>query len=417
MDNDSVNTVMKEVHVIIESAACTNLNDRYDLLIDSNAIAPQRLMRFGKSCKNLKLFAHISTAYVSGKREGLVLEEPLTMGENMRKVEDENGPCPFPRLDLSDELLLLMRSGAFSQDQNIDVKYLKKLALERAESYGWNDPYQMTKAMGEMVIHEIRGEVPTVIIRPSIIESCYQDPFPGWIQGNRVADPLILSFGKGQFPAYMGDPQVTVDMIPVDLVVNTTIAAIAKHGISEKPELNVYHAASGDRNPLKLDDFFEIIYEYFSTSKCEKVNRIRRIKFFNNFNELSEYTKHEIWERHQLSNSTLGTDEKRAQKQCKAKVAYAEQLCKIYGFIGFMKARFHTGNTQKLLQEMSEEELLSFEIDSTLEELTNLSRTEPPRRRDRNKSNHEENGRRRKAASGGREVEVERGAASARSRV
>ncbi|KZV28730.1 hypothetical protein F511_31044 [Dorcoceras hygrometricum] len=40
----------------------------------------------------------------------------------------------------------------------------------------------------------------------------------------------------------------------------------------------------------------------------------------------------------------------------------------------------------------------------------NLSRTEPPRRRDRNKSNHEENGR---PEGGGREVEVERGAASA----
>ncbi|KZV17641.1 laccase-17-like [Dorcoceras hygrometricum] len=57
---------------------------------------------------------------------------------------------------------------------------------------------------------------------------------------------------------------------------------------------------------------------------------------------------------------------------------------------------------------------------SALEDLTNFSRTD--RRRDRNKSNHEENGRRwaaaggrrRKAASGGREMEVERGAASAR---
>ncbi|KZV57410.1 hypothetical protein F511_31852 [Dorcoceras hygrometricum] len=45
---------------------------------------------------------------------------------------------------------------------------------------------------------------------------------------------------------------------------------------------------------------------------------------------------------------------------------------------------------------------------TALEELTNLSRTEPPRRRDRNKSNHEENGLR-PAASGGREVEVEKG--------
>ncbi|KZV41872.1 hypothetical protein F511_29901 [Dorcoceras hygrometricum] len=53
---------------------------------------------------------------------------------------------------------------------------------------------------------------------------------------------------------------------------------------------------------------------------------------------------------------------------------------------------------------------------SALEEMTNLSRTESPRRRDRNKSNHEEIERRRAAAgggrgaaAGGREVEVEKG--------
>ena len=39
--------------------------------------------------------------------------------------------------------------------------------------------------MGEMVLGDMRGEVPLVIIRPSVIESTYKDPFSGWIQGNR----------------------------------------------------------------------------------------------------------------------------------------------------------------------------------------------------------------------------------------
>ncbi|XP_075480232.1 fatty acyl-CoA reductase 2, chloroplastic-like [Primulina tabacum] len=371
MDNDSVNVIMKEVDLIIESAACTNMNDRYDLFIDSNCNAPQRLMRFAKSCKNLKLFAHISTAYVNARNDGLILEEPLTMGESMRNKEDENGgPCSFPRLDLGDELWLLTRSCASPQDQTIDVtKYLRKLGQERAEFYGWDNAYQMTKAMGEMVIHEIKGDVPTLIIRPSIIESCYQDPFPGWIQGNRVMDPVIRSFGKSQLPAYLADPQVCIDIIPMDMVTNTTIAAIAKHGISAKPQTSVYHVASGDKNPLKIGDFFEIIHEYFvstpfASSKHES-NAIKKIKLFNNFNDLSEYIRREIWEHHHSRNNTVGKDEKIVQKQWKAKVAYAEQLCKLYEFSGFMKARFHTGNTQKLIQEMSAEELLTFEMDVT----------------------------------------------------
>jgi len=39
--------------------------------------------------------------------------------------------------------------------------------------------------MGEMMINSTRGDVPVVIIRPSVIESTYKDPFPGWMEGNR----------------------------------------------------------------------------------------------------------------------------------------------------------------------------------------------------------------------------------------
>lgn len=40
--------------------------------------------------------------------------------------------------------------------------------------------------MGEMVINSMRGEIPVVTIRPSVIESTWRDPFPGWMEGNRL---------------------------------------------------------------------------------------------------------------------------------------------------------------------------------------------------------------------------------------
>lgn len=49
----------------------------------------------------------------------------------------------------------------------------------------------MTKAMGEMILNEIRGDVPLLIIRPAVIESSYKQPFPGWIQGNRYLLNLL----------------------------------------------------------------------------------------------------------------------------------------------------------------------------------------------------------------------------------
>lgn len=57
--------------------------------------------------------------------------------------------------------------------------------LIRARKYGWQDTYVFTKAMGEMVIDNMRGDIPVVIIRPSVIESTCKEPFPGWMEGNR----------------------------------------------------------------------------------------------------------------------------------------------------------------------------------------------------------------------------------------
>ena len=55
----------------------------------------------------------------------------------------------------------------------------------RARNYGWQNTYSFTKAMGEMVVEDTKGELPVIIIRPSIIESTLKEPIPGWIEGNR----------------------------------------------------------------------------------------------------------------------------------------------------------------------------------------------------------------------------------------
>ncbi|KAK6116833.1 hypothetical protein DH2020_049463 [Rehmannia glutinosa] len=369
MDAYSTHEIMEEVDVIVGSAASTTLNDRYDFLIEANVNAPQRLMRFAKRCKNLKLFVHISTAYVNGRKEGLIYEEPLVMGGNGRNIEDDDcisSSSLFSGIDVTDEINLAMKSCIANTDLDA-TKELKRLGLERATFYGWYNSYHSTKAMGEMVLNEIRGDVPVVIIRPAVIESSYKQPFPGWIQGNRMFDPVIISYGKGLLPAYLADPDVHMDIVPLDMVANTTIAAIAKHGIINKPQLDVYHVATGLVNPLRFADFFEYIHEHFSANPLIDMENFAKMKLFNEFSDFSKYTRDEISERSGMKNAVgvNGKTLQKIQRQYKAKVAYAEQLCKMYEFIGFFKARFHTGNTRKLLAEMSKEEQLNFEVDAT----------------------------------------------------
>ncbi|KAL8049008.1 hypothetical protein ABFS82_07G106700 [Erythranthe guttata] len=369
MDSDSAHAIIENVNVIIQSAAITTLNERYDVLLEANVSSLQHLMSFAKTCKNLELLVHISTAYVNGEKEGIILEKPLIMGENRRNDICETSQ--FPRLNIADEVNMVALSSRTASSNYDMTKDMKKLGMERANLYGWYNTYHLTKAMAEMVINETRGDIPVVIIRPTVIESCYKEPIPGWIQGNRMFDPVIVSYGRGQLPAFLGKPDSPMDVIPLDIVVNGTIAAIAKHGYIQKPELNVYHMSSSVTNPLRYSEFFEYLYEYFSSEplvESESLIRvnyyddIEKIKYFDNFNDFSKYTREEI-SRRVGGGNVVAT--KKAQTQCRAKIMYAENLCKMYEFVGLFKARFHAGNTQKLLYEMSKEEQINFDLDVT----------------------------------------------------
>ena len=57
------------------------------------------------------------------------------------------------------------------------------------------------------------------IVRPSIIESALAEPFPGWIRGFRMAEPIIIGFARGLLNDFPGSPENVVDVIPVDIVV------------------------------------------------------------------------------------------------------------------------------------------------------------------------------------------------------
>lgn len=57
--------------------------------------------------------------------------------------------------------------------------------LIRSKLYGWPNTYVFTKAMGEMIIGDLKDEIPLIVIRPTIVTSTYKEPFPGWIEGVR----------------------------------------------------------------------------------------------------------------------------------------------------------------------------------------------------------------------------------------
>ncbi|MEO8093992.1 MAG: haloacid dehalogenase-like hydrolase, partial [Pseudolysinimonas sp.] len=93
------------------------------------------------------------------------------------------------------------------------------------------------------------------------IESALQHPFPGWIDGFKVADPLIMAYGRGLLPEFPGLPDSILDVIPVDYVVNAIIAAAANPAEKNSPEY--YHVASGASNPLPFHEISGYVNQHF----------------------------------------------------------------------------------------------------------------------------------------------------------
>src|SRR5437660_9849908 len=103
---------------------------------------------------------------------------------------------------------------------------LTELGSERAEFWGWPNIYTYTKPLGEQVVAAETGMV-RAIVRPSIVESAKDYPFPGWNEGFTTTAPIIFMTLKGQrqVPA---NPKLILDITPVDHVASVLLAVAAQ---------------------------------------------------------------------------------------------------------------------------------------------------------------------------------------------
>lgn len=274
----------REVDVVIHSAASVVFDAPLDAAVESNVHGTLGLLRLARGWEKRPLFLHVSTAYVAGMREGFAPEEPPgsrspngTPLDPYEEVSHLEGVVREVE-EASRERALLRRFeteakrelGMVGEDEEVAERTdqlrrawvrerLVERGTERARALGWHDVYTFTKSLAERMVVRERGEVPLIILRPAIIESSQQEPYPGWIQGSRMADPIIMAFAKGILREFPGDPESLVDIVPVDHVVNGTLAAAARR--PEDPE--VFQVASGDRNPLRYRQLYEHVREYF----------------------------------------------------------------------------------------------------------------------------------------------------------
>ncbi len=275
--------------VIIHSAASVAFDSPLDSAVETNLLGPMRIAALLNAEEPLPdgRRAHlvaVSTCYVAGNRRGhapeeLVSEGPFDIGLNwrsevtaarrLRSDTEANSRTPDMlhrfRSDARRELGAAGAPALAEKTENLREAWVKDRLVEagraRAASVGWPDAYAFTKALGEQALHETKGDVPVSIVRPSIIESALAEPFPGWIRGFRMAEPVIISYARGLLKEFPGVPEGTIDVIPVDIVV-AAIIAVAALGPDDAPRIT--QVASGSTNPLKYRTLVDNVRDWFT---------------------------------------------------------------------------------------------------------------------------------------------------------
>ncbi len=237
-------------------------------------------------------YVHVSTAYVAGRRRGWVpeasvqhdvdLEAELAWGLGQREAVEA-------RSRGADELARHRRkaekehsragpltAAAATEEARRQwvADELVRLGTERARSLGWTDCYTFTKALGERVVErwaDVGDGRRASIVRPSIIESALERPYPGWIEGFKMAEPVILAYGRGELPEIPGAADTTIDIVPVDHVVAALVAVLAHPPEPGAPAY--FHVASGARNPLRFARLYELVRGYYLEHPFEAGDR------------------------------------------------------------------------------------------------------------------------------------------------
>ncbi|KAG0487988.1 hypothetical protein HPP92_006799 [Vanilla planifolia] len=285
-DYDLMKELYKEIDIVVNVAATTNFYERYDVALNINVLGAKHVMEFAKNCTEIKMLLHVSTAYVVGEREGIISEKPFQFGETL--VEGEY-------LDIEEELKLIVHRKEElkmkKSTKDAEKSSMKELGIKRARMFGWPNTYVFTKAMGEMLLGHLRGELPLVIMRPTIITSIYKDLLPGWMEGIRTIDNLILGYAKGKISCFLGDPDVNLDLIPGDIVVNAMIVAIAVN--SNKKAQIIYHVTSSFTNMVNCSKLAQCTYDYMlknprmtNEGKAIKMSKFRIMKSMSSFHIL-----------------------------------------------------------------------------------------------------------------------------------
>ncbi|XP_022053038.1 fatty acyl-CoA reductase 1 isoform X1 [Acanthochromis polyacanthus] len=255
------NLLTDRVHVVFHCAATIRFNEPLKDAMQLNVLATQKMLSLARKMKQLEVFIHVSTAYANCDRE-LIEEVIYQPPVDYRKLIDT--------LDWMDDDLVSALTP--------------KLLGERPNTYTF------TKALAEYLVQQEAGDLNVAIVRPSIVGASWKEPFPGWIDNFNGPSGIFIAAGKGILRTMRASNDAVADLVPVDVVINATLAAAWYSGSYARPKnILVYNCTTGGINPFHWG---EVEYHVISTFKRNPLEQAFRRP---NVNLTSNHLINQYW--------------------------------------------------------------------------------------------------------------------------
>jgi thioester reductase-like protein len=191
------------VDAIIHAAAMTRFDEKREVCQAINVAGTQEVLRWARHCARIDRIAFLSTAYVSGRRTGLILEN------------------------------------------------------DRVHDAGFVNPYEESKYDAEAVIERAQRDLPISIYRMSTILG---DSVTGKV--DRFAAPhfTLRLLWLGLVPMVPGTPDFAVELLPSDYAARTVAALFLEHFSPGQR----FHIVAGPDRCWTLDHLIDVARDTFA---------------------------------------------------------------------------------------------------------------------------------------------------------
>lgn len=203
--SDEDKSLMKNVSIIFHSAASVRFDDTLKEAILMNTRGTRELMEFATTLKHIKCVMHVSTTFNN-----------LGVGS----VKEEVYP-PIADWQKTIEVCEKMNDNTL---EFVTKKYINFMP----------NTYVFSKNLAEHVSLHYKDKLPIIIFRPSIIFSAWEEPFCGYVDNFNGPMGILLASHIGISKTMRCNPNVVLDMCPVDACVKAMIISTWKRA-HEKP--------------------------------------------------------------------------------------------------------------------------------------------------------------------------------------